>query len=98
MQTKPTLTAQNAQAIANLFLSDTLPDRFTADQPTLADTIWHVPVILAYPGIGSIGIVGEIQIDLHSESIVSHTALDEMKAIGLKLYKAHQHEIEAAFS
>lgn len=98
MQTAPPITAQQAQAIANLFLSDTLPDRFTADQPTLADTIWHVPVILAYPIIGSIGQVGEILIDSVSEGIITHTPLEEMKAIGLNLYVAHQNEIQAAIS
>lgn len=98
MQTTPILTAQKAQAIANLFLSDTLPDRFTADQPALADTIWQVPVILAYPGIGSIGQVGNIQIDSASERIISYTPFDEMKAIGLHLYQDRQNEIQAAVS
>jgi hypothetical protein len=98
MKTLPTLTAQQAQAIANLFLSDTLPDRFTADQPTLADTHWHVPVILAYPVIGSLGAVGEIVIDAVSANIITHTSLEEMKAIGLDLYTARQNEIQAAIS
>jgi hypothetical protein len=31
------VTALQAQGIANEFLSNSLPDRFTADQPKLAD-------------------------------------------------------------
>ncbi len=53
IHTAPRLTAMQAQAAANLFLNDHLPDRFTADQPQLkaAINVWQVPVILVYPGI-----------------------------------------------
>ena len=101
MKTAPTqVTALQAQAAANLFLSDRLPDRFTADQPYLSpdDELWHVPVILAYPFVGSIGEVGEILIGAETEAVVSHTSLDEMKEQAQRLYDAHRNEIEAAFS
>lgn len=96
----PQVTALQAQAAANLFLSDHLPDRFTADQPQLSPDgdLWHVPVILAYPFVGSVGEVGEILISADSEVVVSHTSLEEMKERAQHLYKAHRDEIEAAFS
>jgi len=96
----PQVTALQAQAAANLFLNDRLPDRFTADQPQLsaADDLWHVPVILAYPFVGSIGEVGEILISADSETAISHTPLDEMKERAQRLYDVHRDEIEATFS
>jgi hypothetical protein len=96
----PQVTALQAQAAANLFLNDRLPDRFTADQPQLSSTaaLWHMPVILAYPFVGSIGEVGEILINADAEAVVSHTPLDEMKEKAQRLYDAHRDEIEAAFS
>lgn len=99
MKTVPQITAQQAQAIANEFLSNYLGDRFTADQATLSKTgeVWQVPVILAYPVIGSIGQVGEIKISTSLKVIVSHTPIKEMKQAGLKLYETHQDEIQAAF-
>ena len=56
MKTVPQVTAQQAHAAVNQFLSDYLPDRFTADQAQLSVTgeVWQVPVILAYPMIGSL--------------------------------------------
>jgi hypothetical protein len=96
--TPRTLTALEAQGIANEFLSDCLPDRFTADQPTWAESRWRVPIILAYPIVGAIGEVGELFIDAVQSEVVSHTPLETMKQVGMKLYAARQDEIEAAFS
>jgi hypothetical protein len=84
------VTALQAQGIANEFLSNFLPDRFTADQPKSADNQWRVPVILAYPHIGSLGTVGEIQIDLAIGTILSYTPLNQMKQTGTELYIANQ--------
>jgi hypothetical protein len=66
MKTIPRVSAQQAQAAANHFLSDHLSDRFTADQAQLRKTgdSWQVPVILAYPVIGSVGQVGEIWVSV----------------------------------
>lgn len=99
MKTVPHVTAQQAQAAANQFLSDHLPDRFTAERAQLSDTntIWHVPVILAYPLIGSLGQVGEVLVDTASEVIVFHTSFVEMKQAGQRLYEAQSDEIQAAF-
>jgi hypothetical protein len=94
------VTALQAQATANLFLSDRLPDRFTADQPQLnaVDHVWCVPVVLAYPGVGAVGCVGEIRIHTLSDPVVSHTPLAEMKQAAQALYDTHRDAIEAAFS
>ncbi|HMV82819.1 MAG TPA: hypothetical protein PKA34_06775 [Blastocatellia bacterium] len=91
------LTAFEAQAAANLFLSDNLPDRFCADDPTLDNTanVWRVPVILAYPFIGSIGQVGEICVSTSSEQIISYTPLEEMRAAATPLIEQHRDAIEA---
>jgi hypothetical protein len=97
-ETHRTLTALEAQGIANEFLSDCLPDRFTADQPTWTDSRWRVPVILAYPIVGSICEVGELFIDGIQAQVISHTPLETMKQLGMKRYTARQDEIESAFS
>jgi hypothetical protein len=100
IHTAPQVTALQAQATANLFLSDHLPDRFTADQPQLiaADNIWRVPIILVYPGMGSIGCVGDVRISTTEEKVISHTPLEEMKQMAQQLYDTHRDAIEAAFS
>jgi hypothetical protein len=91
------VTALQAQALTNDFLSNCLPDRFTADRPAWADHKWRVPVILAYPGIGSLGEVGEIQVDMEIGTIVDYTPLEQMKQLGLELYTKHQDAIKSAF-
>jgi hypothetical protein len=92
------ITALEAQGIVNEFLSDRLPDRFTADQGMLRGNVWIVPVILAYPEIGSIGTVGEVQVDSQSGTIVDYTAIDTMKQTAMSLYQANQNAIQAAIS
>jgi hypothetical protein len=82
------VTALEAQGIVNEFLSDRLPDRFTADQGVWQRDFWVVPVILAYPGIGSVGMVG---------SVVDYTAIEEMKRVGMEVYQVNRDAIEAAF-
>jgi hypothetical protein len=91
------VTALQAQALINDFLSDALPDRFTADRAELVDHQWRVPVILAYPQIGSVGEVGEVLVDTENGEIVSHTPLAQMKQTGMELYTANRDAIEAAF-
>ena len=95
----PKLTAFEAQAAANGFLMDHLPDRFCADDPqyNYSTRCWVVPVILAYPVIGSIGQVGRLEISPFSTDVLSHTPFDEMKAIGKKLYEERRDEINTAF-
>jgi hypothetical protein len=94
-----TVTALEAQAAANLFLSNNLPDRFCADDPLLEDTtnVWRVPVVLAYPVIGPVGQTGEILVSATSGEVMSSTPLKEMKAIAQTLIERHRDAIEAAF-
>ncbi|MGH9855659.1 MAG: hypothetical protein ACREBD_37975 [Blastocatellia bacterium] len=92
-------SAFRARATANVFLLDHLPDRFCASDPHFdsAAQVWHVPVILAYPHIGSIGEVGEIVLNACCAEVLSHTPFAEMKARGLSLYEQNREKINAAF-
>ncbi len=90
--------AQDAVRIASGWLLARLPDRFGPADPTLDEqnNRWRVPVVLAYPGI-VVGEVGEILIDAQRCEIVSHTNVEEMKAIGLELGRKHRAKVRAAF-
>jgi hypothetical protein len=93
----PTITALQAQAAANLFLSNHLPDRFMAGPPSLdlPARVWRVPVLLAYPIIGPVGQPGEILISVTTEEVVSSTPIEEMKVAARTLYEQHRNAIEA---
>ncbi|MEN3333605.1 MAG: hypothetical protein V7641_2970 [Blastocatellia bacterium] len=95
--TIPKITALEAQAAANLFLSDHLGDRFMADSPMLDSEagVWRVPVLLSYAIIGSVGQAGEILVSTTSKEVVSHTPLEEMKIAARALYEQHRDAIEA---
>lgn len=95
--TAPTITALQAQAEANLFLSDHLPDRFMAAQPSFdaAANVWRVPVLLSYAVIGPVGQTGEILVSATEEKVISYTPLEEMKAAARILYEQHRDAIEA---
>lgn len=82
-----------------MFLSDNLPDRFTAGHPAFDHQVnmWRVPVLLTYAVIGPVGQVGEIIIRADSEEILSFTPIDEMKKAAQSLYEKHRDEIEAPF-
>jgi hypothetical protein len=100
MKTVPQVTAQQAQAAVNQFISDYISDRFTADQAQLdlTDEVWQVPIILAYPMIGSLGQVGLVLVSTSSEAIISHTPFEQIKQTALKLYEANQDAIQTHFS
>lgn len=95
----PKLTAFEAQAAANGFLLDNLPDRYGAYEPRFdpREQVWRVAVLLTYPYIGSVGQVGEICVSAFSEDIVSFTPLAEMRERARKLYEQHHDAIQAAF-
>jgi hypothetical protein len=95
----PKLTAFEAQAAANGFLLDNLPDHYLAIEPRLEPTqqVWRVSVVLTYPYIGSIGEVGEIRVSAFSKQIISFTPLNEIRTRGRQLYEQHHAAIEAAF-
>jgi hypothetical protein len=90
--------AQDAVRIASGWLWEHLPDRFGPADPAFDDKEqhWHVPVVLAYPGI-VIGQVGEIVIDAQSGQVVAHTNIEQIKAQGLKLGRQHRAKVRAAF-
>ncbi|MGH9847565.1 MAG: hypothetical protein ACREEM_53425 [Blastocatellia bacterium] len=90
--------AQDAVRIASGWLLERLPDRFGPADPTLDErnTLWRVPVVLAYPGM-VVGEVGEILIDAQSCEIVFHTDIEEMKTLGLELGRKHRAKVRAAF-
>jgi hypothetical protein len=93
----PHITALQAQATANLFLSDYLPDRFTADQACFdpQEVCWRVPVILAYPDVGALGTVGELQVGAQTAIVVAHTPFEVMRHTAQGLYDIHRDAIEA---
>jgi hypothetical protein len=93
----PTLSALQAQAAANLFLSDHLPERFMAGPPSLDITahVWRVPVLLAYPIIGPVGQTGEIVVCVTAAEVVSYTPSEEMQVAAHALYEQHRNAIEA---
>ena len=92
-----TITALQAQAEANVFLSNHLPDRFMAGPPCLdlPAQVWQVPVLLAYPIIGPLGPTGEILVIVTVEEVVSSTPIEEMKVAARVLYEQHRNAIEA---
>jgi len=96
-RTIPTITALQAEGIANQFLSDHLPDRFLACHPELdADGgVWRLPVFLTYAIIGPVGEVGELTLSASSEVIISHTPFEEMMTRARTLYDQHRDAIEA---
>jgi hypothetical protein len=96
-KTAPTVTALEAQGVANLFLSDLLGDRFLAVRPQLDEggDLWRVPVVLTYAVVGPVGQVGEIVVSAGSEEVVSHTPVEEMKERARALYEQHREQIEA---
>jgi hypothetical protein len=102
MSTKatPTVTALEAQGVANLFLSDHLGDRFLAVRPQLDEggDVWRVPVVLTYAVVGPVGEVGEVLVSTGTEEVVSHTPVEEMKERARALYEQHREQIEAPLS
>jgi hypothetical protein len=102
MSTKaaPTVTALEAQGVANLFLSDHLGDRFLAVRPQLDEggDVWRVPVVLTYAVVGPVGEVGEVLVSAASEEVVSHTPVAEMKERAHALYEQRREQIEAPLS
>lgn len=92
-------TAFEAESIAGGFLLDHLPDRFSTGAPRFdkAAGVWRVPVILAYPRIGSVGEVGELTIEDSTKEVMSHTPFEEVTTRALAIYEQRSEEIEAAF-
>jgi len=96
-RTIPTITALEAEGIANQFLSEHLLDRFLGCRPELdaERNVWRLPVVLSYAIIGPIGEVGDMTLSASSETIISHTPFEEMMTRARTLYNQHRDAIEA---
>lgn len=96
------LSPMRARAVANRFVLENLPDRFSAGEPRVLTfpvrTVWIIPVELTYPGIGIVGQVGFVAVDGEQETVVGWTPFDVMTSTAQQLYTSHQDAIEAAFS
>jgi hypothetical protein len=92
-------TAFEAEATAGGFLLDHMPDRFSTGAPRFdkGARVWRIPVILAYPRIGSVGEVGELTINDSNNEVESHTPFEEMTTRAFAIYEQRCEEIEAAF-
>jgi len=93
----PIVTALQAQAEANSYLSDRMPDRFHASHPEFDPEagVWRVPVVLSYPILGVLGQVGEIIVNAQKEEVLSASTREEMLGAAQPLYEQHRDAIEA---
>lgn len=96
IQSLQSITAIEAQARAEAFLSDHLPDRFCATSPVLSldGKAWHVPVVLSYPSTGPLGVVGEILVASDRDDILDHSAVSTMKEAANRLFFENRERIE----
>jgi len=87
-----------AEGLVNELLSDHLPDRYTAAEPSWNSRgYWSVPVVLTYPRLGSIGCVGTIFVNAQNGTISNPTSWEEMRAEGEKLFNQKKHLINVDF-
>ena len=80
----PDVNTEEANLIAMGWLQyNYLPDRYCPQEPILDETnkIWRVPIYLVYAS-GEGGEVGELQIDIKTRKVISHTPIDTIKAKG----------------
>ena len=91
----------DAKTAANHFIIEHLPDRFCAGQPRSVvfpiRAVWSVPIVLAYPKLGTIGEVGTVIVDAEMGTVVGWTPLEEIRAAAKEIYEARKAEIEAPF-
>lgn len=83
-----------ASEIAQYFLSQSLPNLFIAGdviQENDTFSYWFVPVLLAYPGLGAIGMVGSIKVakfvGVGETAVLGSTEISEMLENGRKLFE-----------
>ncbi len=60
--------------------------------------VWRVPVVLAYPGLGVLGELGEVLVSVGHAQIVGHTPIAEIKQAALALAEQHRDAIKAPLS
>ena len=91
------VNAEEANLIAVGWLQyNRLPDRYCPQEPILDELnkIWRVPIYLVYAS-GEGGEVGELQIDIKTGKVISHTPVDTIKAKGKILAENLTHVREA---
>jgi hypothetical protein len=95
------ISRDSAQTRANQFIIEHLPDRFCAGQPRFVifpiRAAWSIPVVLAYPKLGTIGEVGTVIVDAELGSVVGWTPMEEIREAAKALYEERKTEIEASF-
>ncbi len=95
------ISRESAQTRANQFIIEHLPDRFCAGQPRFVifpiRTVWSIPVVLAYPKLGTIGEVGAVIVDAELGNVVGWTPIEEIREAAKELYEKRKAEIEAPF-
>lgn len=84
-------TAEQAQRKAHLWLFTEVGNMLRADPPTLAvgvRVVWRVPVVLTAASIGTVGTVGEIDVDVQSGTMdTSLEKVHSMQARAIELGK-----------
>lgn len=98
----PLVSGKAARANANEYLIGEVGDAFSTREPEFVRIrgrpMWLISILLSYPGLGSIGRVGEIMVDGISGKIVGMTPIYEIDKNAERLYKEHKDEIEGPVS
>jgi antitoxin (DNA-binding transcriptional repressor) of toxin-antitoxin stability system len=96
----PAISELDVMAVAADLLNDHLPDRYCAGAPQFdgKNSVWHVPVLLSYPIIGTLGQVGEITVNANADKVLTVTPIEEMKAAGSVLIEQNREKIETSVS
>jgi hypothetical protein len=72
-------TSGEAQLLVTHFVVQEIADILSAGEPELVKTsghsYWHVPIILSYITLGYLGVVGYIDVDAHTGSLVASEEL-----------------------
>ncbi|MEK7729918.1 MAG: hypothetical protein AAB354_16035 [candidate division KSB1 bacterium] len=88
------LLKQNNELVvkAMAWISESLPDRYCAGEPRfeVRTLKWRVPIVISYSS-GNGGEVGELWFDGRTRELDGHTALEEIRARGLKVAQGFQH-------
>lgn len=97
---EPIAEPAQAEAMANQWLLDNLPDRFAAGEAWLIESchVWYVPIELTYPGLGSLGRVGEALISAFAGTLLSISDIGSIRQAGTELYSSYQDGLQATAS
>jgi len=100
-KTKNRVTATKAVDVVQEFIYDELGHMITVGQPyhvvSGLQSAWSIPLFLASPGYGPVGIVGGVIVDIEFGHIIGWTPLDEVRENAEALNAEKEDELEAAF-